>query len=46
MRFRNEFGIAIIEKPLKTNAEAFVWVLRVGGGAYAGYGGAKRVFTK
>ena len=24
MRFRNEFGIAKIEKPLKTNAEAFV----------------------
>ena len=62
-----------IEKPLKTDANAFVlgyrirdtseilkqvqddgmdgcgafvWVLRVGGRAYAGYGGAKRVFTK
>ena len=26
MRFRIKFGIAKIEKPLKTNAEVFVWV--------------------
>ena len=32
MRFRNEFRIAIIEKPLKTNVIAIVWVYRINAG--------------